>query len=267
MTRHLARLAVLALALGLIPVAAGAQDFATRCFNQSVLTADASRPQVHDLAADQTVPGPGYGEATDLRSVWISGEDGQAVITSTGSTTGGGGSATIASAPGRQLTANLRITDFLTHPVNASYRMTFTVGADERFVSAQALPDGTWSFFHGIIDRSDPTLARQVRQGPTAGSVDVDAGVISVDLVGDFQTYPTDGAQRRLQVAEVRSQLLVGSPSGDPTGALPVSGLLLASDTTANGTICQTIIFAQDEELPPVPAPETEPEEGTDPDA
>jgi hypothetical protein len=268
MSRNLVRIFVLALAVGSLPVAAGAQDFATRCVSGSVMTADALAPQVYDPAEDQTLPGPGHGEATDLRAVWISGEDGSAVVTSTSTTTPDGSSASLAIMAGRQLTANIRVTDLLSHPVNASYRMTFTVDGEERFVSAQALPDGDWAFFHGIIDRSDPTLARQVRQGPTGGGVDMATGVISVDLVGDFQLYPTDGAERRLQVDEVRSQLHVGSPYGDPTGQLPISGLLVASDTTANGQICRTIIFAEGEEVPgePVFRDEVEDDVAADPE-
>jgi hypothetical protein len=246
MSRHLARLALLALALGLVPAAAGAQTFAARCVHGHVLEADATRPQVWDGGDDQTVPGPGYGEATDLRAVWITGVDGTAVYDSRGT----GSAVTLSAGPGRQLTANIQVTGMPAHPVNASYRMTYTAEGEERFVGAQAMPDGTWTFFHGIMDRSDPTLARQVRQGSTEGAVDASAGVISIDLVGAFQAYPTDGAERRLQVAEVRSQVLVGSPAGDPTGALPVSGLLVASDTTSDGQVCRTIIFAAGEEIP-----------------
>jgi hypothetical protein len=262
MRRHTARLTVLGLLLAAVPVGAGAQEIPSQCTPGSVLTASATAPHGVDPAGDQTLPGPTHGDPTDLRGLWITGEDGTAVIASTSTPGLLGGAADVGVASGRQLTANIAVSAITTHPVNASYRVTFAAGAQERFVAAQAMPDGAWQFTHGVIDtESTPGVSRQVRLGSTAGSVDTAAGIISIDLVGDFQAYPADTtAERRLTVNEVRSQLLVGNPFGDPTGAAPASGLLVASDTTANGQLCRVVVFAAGEELPKEVAPEPEPE-------
>ena len=213
-------LLVAALTVGSLSLApANAAEFADDCVDGPASTASAAAPHIWDGTGDLQ-PFAVHGDAADLRAGWIS-------KTATG------------------FAANIQVTNLANAVTNIKYLFSYTGTSGEHYVSADKQPTG-WVFETGHLDTTQ-TPQRQVTDGPTTGSVDATAGVITVNLPAAAVPAPSaDGSEVEMPVLGIKSQLLVGAAGR--------GGLLQTDDATY---VCRAVVHeAQPQSSEePTPAP------------
>ncbi|HVM19422.1 MAG TPA: hypothetical protein VM307_05645 [Egibacteraceae bacterium] len=216
---------VTALVAGATLSPAAATDIAQDCVDGPVAQASAQRPAVVDPAGDLTDYGAVHRDSVDLRTAWV----GLGEPTADGTT---------------QYTFNIQVQDLLLHPVNATYYVVYTGARGAQFAAAQGYPDGTFRFRYGNIETS-VTGGRLYAQTATAtGRADTTAGVITIDVPAtELPAKRADGKAVRLDITEVTSNIIVGSPERLPTpDGVPKQGFVYAADSVANGWICNSVL-------------------------
>ncbi|HVM19421.1 MAG TPA: hypothetical protein VM307_05640 [Egibacteraceae bacterium] len=198
---------------------ASAADFAEDCVDGPASAASAEAPHIWDAGGDsQFAPNA---DAADLRAGWI------------GVNEEGG------------FTANIQVTSMSTPPLMQQFMLSYSGVKGEHYVSARYAETG-WAFNTGHLDTTQ-TPQRQVNDGPTTGSVDTAAGIITINLPeAAVPPAPTDGSEVKMPVIGMKSQQLLGTNTS--------GGLLLLTDDA--NWVCDVILYE---------AQETEEEPATDP--
>ena len=206
-----ARWLAVVVVLAALPLGASAQ--AQACVDGPASAASAQRPHTADGVGEALSP---FADAGDIEAVWVG------VRPADGN-------------PSRpQYTANLAVGDLSAHPVGHLFVVDLSTGDS---VGAEALADGSWDFgFYG--SSLVPAGVRQgwVKLDSAKGVVDVDAGVISLDLP-DYVLPP--GTATRVTTMKVGAYvaLVAGAPESLAGG--PASTRLAAlSDSTVGEPAC-----------------------------
>ncbi len=197
-----------------------AAEFAKGCVDGPASTASAAALHIWDAAEDQTAPL--YPERSDVRAGWVGVSD-------------------------KGFTANIQVTNLAAHPVDQRFLFSYTGALGEHFVSAQAGAAGNWVYGTGHLDTTQ-TPRRQVNDGPTTGSVNAAAGVITIDLPASAVPPPsTDGTAVLMPLLKITSQFLIGTEVGP--------GLLLRVDEGTD--VCEAELYpaAPPAEEPPAEEP------------
>jgi hypothetical protein len=204
---------------------ASAADIPEDCTSGPVSQASAAAPLVVDSAGDLTNYGAVHQNRVDLRAAWV-----------------GVGQPAAEGTP--QYTMNIQVADLLIHPVNATYYIVYTGARGAQFAAAQGYPDGSFRFRYGNIGTS-VTGGRLYDQTATAtGSSNAANGVISINVPASELPAPSaDGSAVKLDVSEVTSNIIVGSPERLPTpDGAPKQGFVYAADDVTNGDICDAVL-------------------------
>jgi hypothetical protein len=207
---------------------AAATEIPEDCTSGPVAQASAQAPLIVDDAGDLTDYGTVHGDSVDLRAAWVGlgepAEDGTALYT-----------------------FNIQVENLFLHPVNATYYVVYTGARGPQFAAAQGYPDGSFRFRYGNIETS-VTGGRLYAQTATAtGSSDRDNGIITIDVPAtELPAARPDGKAVKLDVSEVSSNIIVGSPERLPTpDGVPKQGFVYAADDVVNGWICDAILHEE----------------------
>lgn len=200
-----------ALTLMFAPGTAGAAGCAV-----ATSTASAASPHVRDPLGDATVgnaavPAPGHAEALDIRALWLK--------------LGSGGA----------LTANLTVTSLATHPVGAVYYVEF---ANQPWLSARALPDGSWTFGSGLSSWTLPMAG--VREEAQSEGGTVTGNTISITVPRSYvPARPGNGDAVRISAPAVRTAYSLRAPVAAPAA----TGAYATTDTGDNATYCDVLLY------------------------
>jgi hypothetical protein len=215
-TRRTLVLAVFVLAA--MPLApASAADFAEDCVDGPARTASAAAPHIWDDAGDATLTP--HDQSGDIRAGWVG-------VSATG------------------FTANIQVTSLASQPVNQKFLFSYSGALGEHYVSAQR-GAASWIFGSGHLDTTQ-TPQRQINDGPTTGTVDAAAGVITIDLPATaVPADSTDGSEVLMPLIGIKSQFLIGTEAS--------GGLLLQADVATYA--CNAIVHEADPQEEPTEAP------------
>jgi hypothetical protein len=229
--RPLALTLSLLLTLALLSAApsASAEDYADDCYDGPAAEASALQPHMWSSAGPAN-PWAIHGDALDLRAGWIG-------VAAPGEGDEGEEAAGEVEEGVTAFTANIQVTAMPYHPANSRFNFSYTGPLGQHFVSAQA-NELDWAFTYGHLDTSE-TPQRQVTDGATTGTVDEEAGIITIDLPEEAVPAPSaDGSAVTMPLLEMSTHTLIGtSLSG---------GLLLRVDES--DWVCTAVLYEAQEE-------------------
>ena len=223
--RQHARIAIVVAALTLAAMMPATAAPAEACTNGPVSSASAAAPLVVDPGGDLTDYGAVHQNRVDLRAAWI----------------GVGAPAADGSA---QYTVNIQVADLAIHPVNATYYLVYNGARGAQFAAAQGYPDGSFKFRYGDIGTSVTGGRLYSQTGTATGAADVANGVITINVPAtEFPAPSADGSAVMLDVSEMTSNIIVGSPERLPTpDGAPKQGFVYAADDVVNGETCAAVL-------------------------
>lgn len=223
--RQHARTALVVAVLSLSAIMPATAAPAEACTNGPVSSASAASPLVVDPGADLTDYGAVHQNRVDLRAAWV----------------GVGAPASDGTA---QYTVNIQVADLAIHPVNATYYLVYTGARGAQFAAAQGYPDGSFKFRYGDIGTSVTGGRLYAQTATTTGAADVANGVITINMPAtEFPGPSADGSAVMLEVSEMTSNIIVGSPERLPTpDGAPKQGFVYAADDVVNGDICTAVL-------------------------
>lgn len=178
-------------------------------------TASATNPHVRDplgdpaLASTPAAP-PAHEPAVDIRSLWLK-------------------------VSGSTVTANIAVASLATHPVGAAYYVEFS---GKPWLSARALPDGTWAFTSGLSSWTLPMGG--VREETQAGKGRVVGNTISITVPSSYvPRRPANGTAVRISAPIVRTAYSARAPLAGPSA----SGLYATTDSGDNAKYCSVLLY------------------------
>ena len=208
-TRNL--LAVLALLCTMLaPSMASAARCAIGTTTASASKAHAVDPLGDPAVANPAVAPPAHKAALDLRALWLR-------------------------TSGSTVTVNIAVASLATHPVGAVYYVEFS---NKPWLSARALPDGSWTFTSGLSSWTLPMGG--VREETQAAKGRVSGNTLSITVPSSYvPRRPASGSAVRITAPLVRSTYSLRAPVAAPSA----SGLYANTDTTENARYCEVLLY------------------------
>ena len=178
-------------------------------------TASVTAPHVLDPLGDPAlinpaVAPPAHEPALDVRALWLR-------------------------TSGATVTANIAVASLATHPVGAVYYVEFS---GKPWLSARALPDGTWAFTSGLSSWTLPMGG--VRDETQAAKGRVVGNTISLTVPSTYvPKRPTNGTAVRISAPVVRTAYSLRAPIAAPSA----SGAYATTDNGDNARYCDVLLY------------------------